>query len=68
MNPVALYDALNCASLAVLHAESGNLAQAEAALLEASLAAADAFPFGSPEAGALLVILAAAGRVAEVTP
>ena len=67
MNPAALYDALNTASLAVLLAESGDAGQAEAALLEASLAASDAFPAGSPESMALGVILAAAGRVAEVT-
>lgn len=67
MNPPALYDALNCASLAVLLAESGDPGQAEAALMEASLAAVDAFPAGSPEAAALGVILAAAGRVPEMT-
>jgi len=65
VNPVALYDALNCASLAVLLAESGDAAGAEVPLLEASLAATDAFPAGSPEAAALGVILAAAGRVSE---
>lgn len=67
MNPVALYDALNCLSLAVLRAEAGEHSRAETVLLEASLAAADAFPAGSPEAAALDVLLAAAGRVPEVT-
>jgi predicted RNA polymerase sigma factor len=67
VNPPALYDALNCASLAVLLAESGDANRAEAALLEASLAASEAFPVGSPEAEALGVILTAAGRVSEVT-
>jgi hypothetical protein len=68
VNPCALYDALNCASLAVLAAETGRSAVAETALMEASAAAAGAFPAGSPEAEALGVILAAAGRVtAEVT-
>jgi predicted RNA polymerase sigma factor len=67
VNPPALYDALNCASLAVLLAESGDAGHAESTLTEASLAAVDAFPAGSPEAVALGVILAAAGRVsAEV--
>lgn len=67
-NAPALYDALNCASMAVLLAESGDTRQAEAVLLEASFAAADAFPFGSPRAEALGVILAAAAEVtAEVT-
>ncbi len=65
MNPPALYDALNCASIAVLLAESGDAGQAEAALMEASLAATDAFPAGSPQAAALGIILAAAGQVPE---
>lgn len=65
MDPVALYDALNCASLAVLLGESGDRRGAEGALMEASQAAVDAFPAGSPEAEALGVILAAAGQVRE---
>jgi hypothetical protein len=69
VNPPALYDALNCASMAVLLAESGDAGQAETTLLEASLAAVEAFTPGSPEADALGIILAATGRVsAEVTP
>lgn len=64
MIPVALYDALNCASYACLHAEAGDTAKAEAALLEAGLAACEAFPPGSREAEALGVILAAVARVA----
>jgi hypothetical protein len=67
VNPVALYDALNCLSLAVLFAESGDTGRSETALLEASVAAGDAFPAGSPEADALGVILAAAARVPETT-
>jgi hypothetical protein len=65
VNPVALYDALNCASLAVLHAETGDADRASVALFEASLAAADAFPEDSREAQALAVILDAAARVQE---
>lgn len=65
--PPAFYDALNCASLAVLCAEGGRTAQAETALLEAAFAASEAFPAGSREANALGVILAAAGRVTEMT-
>jgi hypothetical protein len=65
VNPPALYDALNLASQAVVAAEAGYLAKAETALLEASVAAMDAFDAGSPEADALGVILAAAGRVSE---
>ncbi len=65
MNPVALYDALNCLSQAVLHGEAGNSGPAEAALMEASLAAVDAFPAGSPESRALGVLRAAAGHVTE---
>jgi len=62
-NAPALYDALYCASMAVLLAESGDAGHAEATLMEASLAAVDAFPADSPEAAALGVILVAAGRV-----
>jgi hypothetical protein len=65
MNPVALFDALNCASTAVLAAEGGDAATAETALFEASIAAGDAFPAGSPEADALGIVLAAAGRVTQ---
>lgn len=67
MNPVALYDALNCASYAVLHAEAGDQKHAEITLLEAQVAASGAFPIGSPEAAALGVILAAVARVPEAT-
>lgn len=67
MNPVALYDALNSLSLAVLHAEAGDSDLSAVALLEASVAAADAFPEGSREAEALSVILDAAARVPEAT-
>jgi len=69
VNPVALYDALNCLSLSVLHAEAGDSGRSATALLEASMAASDAFPEGSREAEALSVILDAAARVpAEVAP
>lgn len=68
MNPPALYDALHLMALAVLFAEGGDDAKAETARLEASIAAGDAFPAGSPEAEALGIILAAAGRVSEVAP
>lgn len=63
MNPPALYDALNCASLAVLAAEGGERPGAENAFLEASLAAADAFPPG-PLADALNLVLGAVGDMA----
>ena len=61
MNPMALYDALNCASLAVLQAEGGKSGKAGEAYLEASVAALAAFPDGSPESTALNVILGAVG-------
>jgi hypothetical protein len=67
MNPVALYDTLNLASTSVLLAEAGDAKGAETMLLEASLSAMDAFPAGTHEAHALGVILAAAGRVQEMT-
>jgi hypothetical protein len=65
MNPVALYDALNCASFAVVLAEGGNQLKAEEAYMEASFAASDAFPEGSREAQALNVILGAVGDMAR---
>lgn len=63
MNPVALYDALNCASLAALFAEGGEQGRAQEVLTDARLAAVSAFPAGSPEAAALDLILAAVGSV-----
>jgi hypothetical protein len=66
----AFYDALNLTSLAVLAGEAGESDKAAVALLEASMAASDAFPEGSREAEALSVLLDAASRVpeAEVAP
>jgi hypothetical protein len=61
---MALYDALNCASLAVLLAEDGNVRKAGEAYAEASIAAAGAFPGGSTEAAALNVILGAVADLA----
>lgn len=63
MNPVALYDALNCASLAVLAAEGGERPRAEYAFLEAAVAASTAFP-PSPLADALNLVLGAVGDMA----
>jgi len=65
VNPAALYDALNCASLAVLLAEGGRSTEAETAFLGASVATAEAFPLDSEESRALGVILAAIGRFTE---
>lgn len=65
MNPVALYDALNLAASAVLAAECGDSDRAAVALLEASMAAADAFPEGSLRAQALAVLLDAAAQVPD---
>ena len=59
-NPVALYDTLNCAAMAVDEAESGRPGLAEAAWLEAGIAATGAFPPGSAGASALGMILDAA--------
>ena len=58
MDPVALYDVLNCASMALLHAEGSNLPMAETAFLEATVAAPEAFRAG-PLADALNLILGA---------
>jgi hypothetical protein len=65
VNAVALSDALYCASTAGLAAEAGETVKAEAAWLEASLAAAGAFPAGSREAEALGTVLAAVAHVRE---
>ena len=65
MDPVALYDALNCASLAVLATEGGDVIRAMGSYMEASLAALGAFPDGSAEAEALNVILGAVGNFAR---
>lgn len=65
VNPVAFFDALNCAATAVLAAECGESDKSAVALLEASVAAADAFGEGTPQARALAVILDAAVRVPE---
>jgi len=59
MNPPALYDALNCAALAVDEAGSGRPAKAMTAWLEALTAAGRAFDPG-PEARALAGIIACA--------
>lgn len=63
----ALTDALDCASLAILLAESGDAAGMRTALLEAFDAADGAFAPGSDEAGALATVLAAVLQVPEVT-
>lgn len=64
-NSVAFSDVLDCMATAVIALESGRSERAEAALLEASLAAPGAFPAGSREAGALALLLGAAGQVPE---
>jgi hypothetical protein len=61
----SLYDALSCASIAVLQAKDGNGVKAEEAWMEASIAGLTAFPEGSPEAAAMSVVLAAVGRNAR---
>jgi hypothetical protein len=63
VNPVALYDVLNCASMAVLAAEGGRVRAAEQAWLEASFAVGDAFPLDSDESRALGVLLGAVGTM-----
>jgi hypothetical protein len=67
----ALHDALDSATSAALAAEGGDHDRVSWALLEASSAAASAFPAGSREAEALGVILSAIGRAVpepEVQP
>ena len=63
MNPMALYDVLNCASTAIIAAEGGQGSIAEQAYLEASFAAGGAFPLDSGESRALGVILGAVGAM-----
>lgn len=62
-DPMALYDVLNCASMAVLAAEGGRSRAAEQAYLEASIASGDAFPLDSDESRALGVLLGAVGTM-----
>jgi hypothetical protein len=62
----ALHDALDSATLAALAVESGDRGQAQTALMEASAAAASAFPAGSREAEALTVIFTAIDRAAAI--
>jgi hypothetical protein len=63
----ALGDALDCASLAILLAESGDPAGMRAALLKAFDAADEAFPAGSPVVEALVTVLSAVLLIPEVT-
>jgi hypothetical protein len=65
MNPVALYDVLNCAATALIAAEGGQHSIAEQAFLEASYATGDAFPLDSGESRALGVILGAVGAMVQ---
>ena len=58
----ALHDALDCATAATLAVQDGDRDRADLALLEASAAAASAFPPGSREAEALGVIFTAISR------
>jgi hypothetical protein len=60
----ALHDALDGATAAAFAAESGDRDRVDQALLEASAAAASAFPPGSREADALGVIFTAIGHAA----
>jgi hypothetical protein len=64
----ALYDALNCAAQAVLAVEGWDHRQAETALLEASWAAADAYPPGSPQSETLGGVLALVADLVNVVP
>lgn len=58
----ALHDALDGAATATFAAEGGDRERVSWSLMEASAAAASAFPAGSREADALEVILGAIGR------
>lgn len=58
----ALHDALDGAALAVFEAEGGDRERMSWLLMEASAAAASAFPAGSREADALEVIFGAISR------
>jgi hypothetical protein len=66
MDPVALYDVLNCASISLIAAEE-EPGVAEQAYLEATFRAPDAFPAG-PLADALNLILGAVGDMAKGAP
>ena len=58
-NLAALHDALGCAAAAVVHAWHGERDSASLSLLEAHAAAEEAFGSGSPEVGALDLVIAA---------
>ena len=58
----ALHDALDGAATAAFAAEGGDRERVSWSLMEASAAAASAFPAGSREADAFGVILGAIGR------
>jgi hypothetical protein len=64
----ALYDTLRCASLAVLAAEGWDACTAETMLLEASVAASEAYPLGSPESETLGAVLALVADLVNVVP
>lgn len=63
----ALHDALDGLSLAAFIGEDGDRGCVDQALMEASFAAASAFPPGSREADALNVIFTAIGRAVPGT-
>lgn len=67
LSSVALSDAFDCASAAILLAETGDAAGMRAALAQAFDAADKAFPADSAQAEALSTVLAAVWLVPEVT-
>jgi hypothetical protein len=67
LSSVALSDAFDCASAAIVLAESGDPAGMRAALLQAFDAGDGAFPAGSALAEALVLVLSAVWLVPEVT-
>jgi len=61
----ALHDALGCATAATVHAWRGERDAASLSLAEAHAAAEQAFGCGTPEAGALDLVLAAITQAAR---
>jgi hypothetical protein len=61
----ALHDALGCATAAAVHAWRGDRDAASLSLIEAHVAAEEAFGRGSPEVDALNVVFAAITQAAR---
>ena len=64
----AFYDMLNCAAGAVLAREGWDAVKAETLLLEASVAASEVYPLGSPQSATLGDLLALVAEFVTAVP